>query len=112
MSIRSGVAAAVMSGLLMVQGWKREGAVLNAAVLNTAMFDAAMARWFDTAIRHIRHSRPPRTANAIARQIRTHFINRREMRSSQKGRWQGVRRSQRPFWEAPGGSGLFGRIAA
>jgi Fic family protein len=24
--------------------------------------------------------------------IRTHFINRHEMRSSQKGRWQGVRR--------------------
>ena len=46
------------------------------------------------------------------------------MRSSQKGRWQGVRRvvcpghtqgaqrGQRPFWEEPGGSGLFGRIAA
>jgi len=46
------------------------------------------------------------------------------MRSSQKGRWQGVRRvawrchaqgaqrGQRPFWEEPEGSGLFGRSAA
>ncbi|BEV16722.1 hypothetical protein HBDW_35100 [Herbaspirillum sp. DW155] len=56
--------------------------------------------------------------------IRTHFINRREMRSVQKGRWQGARRvvwrchtqgaqrGQRPFWTEPGGSGPFGRIAA
>src|SRR5450830_1586927 len=56
--------------------------------------------------------------------LRTHFINRREMRSFQKGHWQGVRRvawwchaqgvqrGQRPFWKEPGGSGLFGRIAA
>ncbi|BEV18097.1 hypothetical protein HBDW_48850 [Herbaspirillum sp. DW155] len=55
---------------------------------------------------------------------RTHFINRREMRSVQKGRWQGARRvvwrchtqgvqrGQRPFWTEPGGSGPFGRIAA
>ena len=55
---------------------------------------------------------------------RTHFINRREMRSAQKGRWQGARRvvwrchtqgaqrGQRPFWAEPGGSGPFGRIAA
>jgi|GEM_PF-1544422 len=46
------------------------------------------------------------------------------MRSFQKGHWQGVRRvawwchaqgvqrGQRPFWKEPGGSGLFGRIAA
>jgi hypothetical protein len=34
------------------------------------------------------------------------------MRSSQKGRWQGAQRGQRPFWEEPVGSGLFGRIAA
>ncbi|EJL86215.1 hypothetical protein PMI16_03312, partial [Herbaspirillum sp. CF444] len=26
------------------------------------------------------------------------------MRSSQKGRWQGAQRGQRPFWEEPGGS--------
>src|SRR5450830_314064 len=56
--------------------------------------------------------------------LRTHFINRREMRSFQKGHWQGVRRvawwchaqgvqrGQRPFWKEPGGSVLFGRIAA
>jgi len=46
------------------------------------------------------------------------------MRSFQKGHWQGVRRvawwchaqgvqrGQRPFWKEPGGSVLFGRIAA
>jgi len=28
------------------------------------------------------------------------------------GHAQGAQRSQRPFWEEPGGSGLFGRIAA
>ena len=54
---------------------------------------------------------------------RTHFINRREMRSAQKGPWQGARRvvwrchtqgvqrGQRPFWVEPTGSGPFGRIA-
>jgi len=56
--------------------------------------------------------------------IRTHFINSREMRSAQKGRWprcapcvwhhHTTRRApcQRPFWAEPGGSGPFGRIAA
>src|SRR5450830_344991 len=41
---------------------------------------------------------------------RTHFIHRREMRSSEKGRWQGAPRGQRPFSDEPEGSGLFGRL--
>jgi hypothetical protein len=34
-------------------------------------------------------------SDALTHLIRTHFINRHEMRSSQKGRWQDVRRVAR-----------------
>ena len=58
------------------------------------------------------HNCPCAVAQARPHPSRTHFINRREMRSAQKGRWQGAQRGQRPFWAEPRGSGPFGRIAA
>jgi hypothetical protein len=56
----------------------------------------------------------PGMPNGKSVDARTHFINRHEMRSSQKGRWQGVRRVA---WRATrkernAASALFGRIAA